>query len=287
MVRNLILSFATIAALLAIAGFFGQTLRELDSLALLRPVFGGLCILGIFAARPALLSMFFGAVAFVSLATVIPFFLPQPSGQDLRIYSKNIWFANNKTLALVADIQSANVDAVFLQELTTTNKIVLDQLKGDFPHQHFCAFPGLFGSAVLSRRPFVDEPVCSQQRAIAAAPVLINETRVWLVSAHIPWHWPVDSTGSETAAVDTLVQLSGPMVIAGDFNSFPWTARVDEITTLTNTQVAGPVRPTLYYRSIPLPIDLAMAPGGGSVERRPKLGSDHAGIVADLALEPR
>ncbi|MEP3629115.1 MAG: hypothetical protein ABJN04_03840 [Hyphomicrobiales bacterium] len=34
----------------------------------------------------------------------------------------------------------------------------------------------------------------------------------------------------------------------------------------------------------PLPIDLAFSPSGGSTQKRPLLGSDHSGLVADLGL---
>ena len=73
----------------------------------------------------------------------------------------------------------------------------------------------------------------------------------------------------------------------GDFNIFPWSGRVQRLARAAGAAVAGPVRATYYLKGVPLPIDLAMAPGGGSVELRAKLGSDHAGIVAELlVLEP-
>ena len=78
--------------------------------------------------------------------------------------------------------------------------------------------------------------------------------------------------------------LDGKVVVAGDFNIFPWTSRVERITAITKTKVAGPARFTLTYLNIPLPIDFVLSQNGGSIEKRPLLGSDHAGLVADLAL---
>ena len=277
---------AVLAALLVVAGFAGALHRAADTLALGRPVFGAVALGGVLVARALPWRIGFAAVGLVALASVTAPLLPQSAGGDVRIYSKNLWAGNHDPSALVADIVAADVDAVFLQEVSDRNAVVLDLLKGSFPHQNLCRFSGWSGIALASREPFAGDPRCSSAFALAAAPIQLQETRVWLVSAHYPWPWPYDNAENELAAEMLLKGLDGAAVIAGDFNGFPWIRRVQRVAAVTGTRAAGPVRPTFFLSWIPFPIDMAFAPGGGALDRRPLLGSDHFGIVADLALEP-
>jgi endonuclease/exonuclease/phosphatase (EEP) superfamily protein YafD len=185
---------------------------------------------------------------------------------------------------IVTDIEASDVDVVMLQEVTVQNEYVLQALQTSFPYQHLCRFSGRFGIALVSRHRFADDPVCSDWRAIVAVPIELADQRLWVVSAHIPWPWPYDSVENEIASTKVLSRLNGPVVIAGDFNMVPWAGRVGRVAAMTDTQLAGPARPTFHFKNIPLPIDLVMAPGGGSVETRPLLGSDHLGVVADLSI---
>ena len=74
--------------------------------------------------------------------------------------------------------------------------------------------------------------------------------------------------------------------MAGDFNSVPWTRRVSRLKSLSRTRLAGPTFVTLRHKRLPLsiPIDFVFAPGGGQVELRPLLGSDHHGLLAKVKL---
>ena len=260
MVRKAFLGLISIAALLVIVGYLGQFHRGADTVAIGRPVFGIICILGIFVARSLTLRFAFGTIALLAISTVAVSFLPQKSGGDIRVYSKNLWFGHKEFSAVVADIEAANVDVVMLQEVSVHNNPALQQLKAEFPHQYVCRFSRWSGIALASRLPFDGDPICSDSRAVLAAPILL---------------------------MGLLSELDGPVIVAGDFNIVPWSGRVGRIAALTGTQLAGPARATLHLRNIPLPIDMVLAPGGGSLEMRPLLGSDHAGLVADLVLWPK
>ena len=87
---------------------------------------------------------------------------------------------------------------------------------------------------------------------------------------------------------ELLSGLNAPIVLAGDFNTLPWTHRMTGAMRLTGTQRAGPTPLTLWHRRmrIPLPLDYVLSPGGGRVEARPLFGSDHMGLVADVLLAP-
>lgn len=284
MLRLFILSVATVAALLVLAGYAGTLHRAADTVALGRPVFALGALAGIVTARRRILRAGFAAVGLVALLSVAIPLVPQRPGGDLRVYSKNLLASNGDLAPLVADIAAQQVDAVFLQELSERNAPILDMLAAEFPHQHLCRYSGWSGIAIASRLPFDGPAECSAGRALATAPVSLDGRKLWLVSAHIPWPWPYENAWAERAAQDLLADLDAPAVIAGDFNAFPWTGRVQRLARASGTRLAGPVRPTYHLRILPFPIDHALAPGGGRIERRPRLGSDHFGIVADLSL---
>ena len=284
LIRLALTGVAFVSALVVIAGFLGQFHRAADSIAILRPLFGPVCLLGFWAARSPIPKAAFGALGLFALWTVAATFLPQAPGGHIRIYAKNLWAGNTEIQAVVDDIHDAGVDVVMLQEVSEHNDRVLDLLRGEFPHQHLCRFSAWSGIALASRHPFTAAPQCSSWRAVLAAPIDLNGEHVWVASIHIPWPWPEGMPESESAADEILSSLDGPVVMAGDFNIVPWSGRISRLAELTDTRLAGPAHITFNLRGLPLVLDMAMAPYGGHAEVRPLLGSDHAGIVADLAI---
>ena len=256
--------------------------RAADTIAMLRPLLAVLLLVAACMTRSRRARIAFGGIGVFSLASALVFLLPQAPGSDLRLYTKNVWFGNGQVAAVQADITEAAVDVVMLQELSGKTSLLVAGLKADFPHQHVCRFSGWSAMAVLSKHPFVSPPRCTNTRALVAAQIDKDGRSVWVVSAHIPWPWPFDNAAAETDAETLLRSLTGPIVVAGDFNAFPWSPRVQRIRAITQTQVAGPTRPTLTFRRVPLPLDHVLAPGGGAVSYRPFLGADHRGVVADI-----
>ena len=200
MLRKFFHIIACLSAALIIFGFLGALSRAADSFSLLRPVFALPALIGILTARHLISKIGFGMVSVIAIITMALPFTAQPPGNDIRIYSKNMWFGNTQIEALAADILQANVDAVFLQELSEANVALLDQIKETFPHQHLCKFSQWIGIAIASRAPFIADPKCTEFRSLAAVQIDHNGTPVWLVSAHIPWPWPSDTAQSEEQA---------------------------------------------------------------------------------------
>jgi endonuclease/exonuclease/phosphatase (EEP) superfamily protein YafD len=285
--RNFLFVIAVIAATVTVFGFLGSFNRAADSLSLLRPICGAVALLGIFTARSTRMRIVFAALSVGALFTVGHNYAPQSAGNDIRIYSKNLWYENTQIKALAVDILQAQVDAVFLQEVSDKNASILAEIRKDFPYQHLCRFSPRNGIAIASRIPFIGPQRCSTYRGAAAAMVTIDQRDIWLVSTHVPWPWPLDSATNDQAVLDLLNTLDGPKVIVGDFNIFPWSYRIQKIAQVTDTHLAGPTQATFSVNRIPLPIDHALAPGGGQIATRPLLGSDHLGILADLSLTPK
>lgn len=281
--RAMITWLAVLGALLTVWGMLPDLHRSSTSIALLRPATGLLCLLGVLVGSRRF-RLTFGAIGLAALGTVIAPLLPGATDGELRVYSKNLFHNNTEIEPIVSDILAANVDLVMLQELVDENAHILARLEATFPHQHVCRYSGRIRIAVLSRHPMTAKRLCSGNRSTAGAQVKVNDQQVWAISVHVPHPWPTDTAQTEAEVLRLLAALEPPVVVAGDFNAFPWTPRVLEIARASGTKLAGPARRTYTHLGLPFPIDHALAPGGGSTQLRPKLGSNHWGLVANLSL---
>lgn len=268
-------------------GFCGRWFESADSIALLRPLAALGVLVAAIAVRHRFTRIMFAACGLVALASVAVFLWPSSVSQtepSLRVYSKNLLALNTRIEDLAQDIRAAEPDVVMLQEVSDVNSALIEELSDELPYAHMCRFPAWIGIAVLSRTPFTAPPLCSDQRAVAAAQVAVDGREFWAVSVHIPWHWPGPGSAGEDAALRVISQLEGPVLLAGDFNSFPWTHRVRRLAAAAGGEVLGPMRPTYHLRGVPLFLDHVIAPNGGRVQTRPRIGSDHLGLVAELAF---
>ena len=283
--RGFVLGLSLACALLVLAGLVPSDNPVLDTISFFRPVFAAGAALGLVVAKGRLR---WGLVALILFATAsiwAAFPEPQP-GDDLRLYTKNIRYDNVGLGPLHDDILISDVDVVTLQELSVANIAILEDLKPDFPHQAVCGTGEPFFLAVLSKTPFLEEPRCGKTHGVAAAPLQLEGGPVWVVSVHWPWPWPANGARTDTDMRGVMAGLTGPVVLAGDFNTLPWTQRLAWARSLSRTKRAGPTPLTLWHRRlrVPLPLDYVFAPAGGTVEARLLFGSDHLGLVANLSV---
>ncbi|MEM7489469.1 MAG: endonuclease/exonuclease/phosphatase family protein [Pseudomonadota bacterium] len=140
--------------------------------------------------------------------------------------------------------------------------------------------------ALVSKHPFSTAPLCSTVRAFLITSVVLNGQTLHLAAIHLHWPWPAPSAGAEQETWAALAALDGLVVLAGDFNAFPWSTRMRRIRAVTGSAGVGPLLRTLHHDALPvaLPIDHVLAPRGGRVTIRPLLGSDHKGIVAHVHI---
>lgn len=269
---------------LAVALGFGGALHPAgDSLALLRLPLGILCLCAVLVVWRGHLRRVLVLSAGAAMVTTLPPLFAGTGAGDLTVYSKNLWYRNDALPALSADIIASRAEVVMLQEVSQRNDRILAMLADTYPHQHVCRFSGWSGIAVLSREP-IAETACSDRRALAAARIDHRAGSFWAVAVHLPWPYPYDNAQAADAAAVILSRLDGPVVMAGDFNIFPWASSVQRLQTASGTRTVGPVRPTYSLRGVPLLLDHVHAPGGGQVEYRALLGSDHRGVLATVRL---
>lgn len=283
--RALLVTLGLFATLGVIYGAMGPLHRSADSVAMLGPAFGLFMVIGAYATRRAWLRVWMGLAGVLTMANVVIFLQPQAPGDDLRLYTKNLRHDRPAPRALADDITASGADVVFLQEISATTAPLLATLSERFPHQHLCRWDDArFGIAVLSRLPLSGPGQCSAQRALAAAPITLAGAQVWLVSVHLPWPWPSNSAANEAAASSLIASLDGPIIAAGDFNVLPWSGRLRRLRAASRTRLARPMQFSFASGALRLPIDHVLAPTGGALNLRPRFGSDHYGLLADLSL---
>ncbi|MBM2577699.1 endonuclease/exonuclease/phosphatase family protein [Jannaschia sp. Os4] len=284
MMRGLLRLLGWGSAALLLLGFVGRWSPAADSLSILRPY----AALGCAAASVLMAGrsrIVLAALAAAGAATIVLPFLGQAPVPGPTLYSKNLLAGNTAMEGVAADILAADPDFVLLQEVGDANLQIIDLLAERWSHAHLCRNSAWSGVAVLSKAPFAGETACTERRAVAAAPVSWKGETVWIAALHIPWPWPNDyGVRTEPEAIAFLAALPGPVIAAGDVNQMPWSHRARALARAADGRVRTTWRPTFWLkRTVPLPIDMVMAPHGAEVLRRPKLGSDHHGLLARVA----
>lgn len=275
---------AGLAGLALAASFAGALHPAGDSLAVLRlPLAGIFALLVIWAPWRRALRWPLALAALVAMGQIVGAKFVAHSPGPVVVYQKNLLFRNTRIDDLARDIESRSPDLVMLQEVSRHNRAILDRLRGSYPHQTFCPFTSWSGMAVLSRHP-ANDAHCSRGLGLAALRVDLSQGPVWAASLHMHWPWPHGQADQRDALLPILSGLEAPVILGGDFNMVPWSFTFRALAGATGTERAGPLAATLIKRRVPLPIDQVLAPGGGSAEILPRLGSDHHGVLARVRL---
>ena len=275
-------------ALALTAAFLGSFAGRLhpagDSLAVFRlPIAGVLALVVIWSPWPALLRWLVAVICIAAMAQIVlQKYTTHPAGPVI-VYQKNLLFGNAQVEALQSDILAANPDIVALQEVTSRNAALVQNLRATYPHQASCALTDWARVAILSRWP-VEGEICLEQRGLVGLQVLSPDGVFWAFSLHAYWPWPHGQARQIGEVLPVLGTLNEPIVIAGDFNMVPWSYTHRWLAGVTQTSRAGPLFPTFRRVGVPLPIDHVYAPGGGRASARPLLGSDHLGVLAEVTV---
>lgn len=210
-----------------------------------------------------------------------------PAGR-YAFYQKNLLYDGTGRDAVIADIQSVAPDFVTLQEVSYANRKVFETLKRSYPASLFCRYNGVGGVAVLSKWPLVAGSAnCAGEQGLAAIQVTTPDGPVWVVALHLIWPFPYGQRQQVKALTGAMGFLKGPVVLGGDFNMVPWSQTMRDIENATGSLRAGPVLRTLKHATLPLrlPIDHILVPSGrGRAQLRPRLGSDHYGLLLNFDL---
>ena len=256
-----------------------------DAFAVIRPALAGLA--GGLLAGGALLQVAHPAFLLLpvfSLITILwPIWRPQPTPSgSVTLYQKNLCFQLGDPAVLLADIRACDPDVITLQEVSVENRALLAALADRWPHQHICSHVPVGAVAVLSRHAPVPDtaPLCAP--AIAGLRITAPSGPLWVISLHLPWPWPFKHALYRAEVLKALATLTGPCLLAGDFNMVPWSFSLATLSRSLRGQRAGRAHGTFPMGRITLPIDHCIAPTPARTERRPLCGSDHHGLLARM-----
>lgn len=283
--RGLVIAVAVALGGLLAGGYLGRFAGIGDALAVVRlPLAVVFALVVIWSDWPAALRWPLAAVALVILGQVLWLRFQDGTTGPVTVYQKNLLFNNPTPQAVVDDILTRAPDIVTLQEVSKSNLPILQKLAQTYPAQVFCDYASVGGVAVLSRWPATGEQVCLPGQGLTALQVMGPQGPVWLASVHLHWPWPYGQAPQAGGLMAQLAALDGPVIMAGDFNMMPWGWSVRGMIRAAGARRVSGLQPTLWKRGVPLPIDHVAAPGGGSFEVLPKLGSDHNGVLARVHL---
>ncbi|WP_292242720.1 endonuclease/exonuclease/phosphatase family protein [Mesorhizobium sp.] len=306
-----------------VAGFFGTLHPAFDSFAHFRvhlAVLMALCALPLLATSfrlQAATALLFAVAAFATTSNALPVtrlwpvqaaYEAKPGDQtaiypgDQKIYhllQMNLRFDNptpEKVLPLIGRTQP---DVITLDEVSEMWEAKLGLLASDYPYRILCPYPnGVFGVALLSRRPFAagTQPRCDGRGAMAIATVDFGQTSVDVAAVHLTWPWPRNQSRQIGGLSQEFASLGETAIMAGDCNAVPWSAAVRRVADLGKLTVGPSPGPTWLYDKLPdflrftgLPIDQVFSKGAvliHSVSRLEDTGSDHLPVMVEFSLRP-
>lgn len=309
------LAFLAMTALSAalLAGFFGSLHPAFDSFSHFRIHFSVLMAL---LALPLLASSFrlqaaagllFAIACLATTAGALPRLWPQPAvakPADQAVYSllqMNLRFNNPTPKKVLSLIGRTNPDVITLDEVSGMWTTELGTITSAYPYRILCPYPnGMFGVALLSRRPFAPDtaPRCEPRGAMATATIDFGGIGVDIAAIHLSWPWPKEQYWQIGELAEPLAGLGETAIMAGDCNAVPWSAAVRRVAALGRLTVMPSAGPTWIHRTLPdflrryagLPIDQVFSKGGLTILSSTRLedtGSDHLPVLVEFTLRPQ
>lgn len=298
------------AALLA--GFFGALHPAFDSFSHFRM---HLSVLTVLLALPllagsyrlqAVAALVFAIVCLATTTSALPRLPTQQAvakPADRIVYSllqMNLRFNNPTPKKVLSLIGRTNPDVITLDEVSGMWAKELGYIAGAYPYRILCDYPnGIFGVALLSRRPFAagTAPRCEPRGAMAIATIDFNGVPVDVAAIHLSWPWPMEQSWQIGELAEPLAALGETAIMAGDCNAVPWSAAVRRVARLSGMTLMPSAGPTWIHRTLPdmlrryagLPIDQVFSKGGVTILSSVRLedtGSDHLPVLVEFTLPP-
>lgn len=215
-------------------------------------------------------------------------------GNSFSVLSLNTWHTAENVDQLGRYLATAPADIVILSEFGPTKRALLEELRGIYPYQADCAAEWHCSLVLLSRIPFEAggaSRIASDMPAFVwarfAGSMTVIGTHLWRPSRD-PW-----THAREARALgDFIRHIEGPVVLAGDLNTSPWSNAFRTLRAETGLEPANMLMPSWPAWPIALPqvaLDHVLLSPGLTVIASgtgPAVGSDHLPVWARLQREP-
>jgi endonuclease/exonuclease/phosphatase (EEP) superfamily protein YafD len=210
--------------------------------------------------------------------------------QSFTVLALNAWDELRDTRGIARYLATTPADVVVLSEFGEDKGALLGELKAVYPYQASCADGWHCSLALLSRLPL---EVSGVGRIPAGGPDFIwarLSGSLTIVGTHVhrPSRNPWLHERQMVALAQFLRRIDGPVVLAGDLNTSPWSNSFRRLRSATGLAPASVLIPTWPAWPLPLPqvaLDhilvspelIVTAAGSG-----PAVGSDHLPVWAQL-----
>lgn len=222
---------------------------------------------------------------------------PDTHAPAVRLYSANLWAWNQQTEAIDRSIRSAEADMVILVELGDAPAAQLDRMLAAYPHRvstpRIDRPTGAARTVIASRWPIV-RTVEDKPDGLHAIGAVIDSPLgpLNLVAVHLTRPWPYQYQWGQITQVMALTKLraglTGPVIVAGDFNSVS-SARIGRQVQSQAGLIPAPGFPGTWPTRLPafagITIDqVYRSPDLALVGRRlgEPTGSDHRPVVTEF-----
>ncbi len=168
-------------------------------------------------------------------------------GQKLRVMTFNTLYSVDNGARILAAIEADRPDIVFLQEQVVEKQWIYERLKSAYPHQIYCKRVGECDTAILSRHPWVHaeaKRVGRDNASFAFARFGDELGGLTVGTVHLKWPQFSNQLDQLARAWDHLKDGKGQIVLAGDFNSVPWSGALKRFSSETGLKTAGPLPAT-------------------------------------------
>lgn len=225
----------------------------------------------------------------------------QAGAPILTLYSANLYFRNDDVTAIRASIAEARPDVIVLVEASHDLVANLDAVLTDYPNRQLTPNSlrgGRDATVIASRYPLRPQPDSVPNLNYALAVVDSPLGRINVIGAHLTRPWPYqiqwEQIRQARALGTVMAGLTGPTIVAGDFNSTS-SGRIGRQIQAETTLKPNPGWPGTWPAQLPAFLGFTIdqvyrTPDLAVVSRRVGLrtGSDHRPVVTRLTLaEPR
>jgi endonuclease/exonuclease/phosphatase (EEP) superfamily protein YafD len=208
----------------------------------------------------------------------------------LTVVSFNVWTRNPRLDEVTRWLAAQDADVIVLQEMTRRNRDPIKHaLAATHPYIHDCRCNDI---VMYSRRPWTTaggQPRAAKQPAMSWFTLTGRDGREVRVVGLRPRY--INNPQKYAADYNWLVrhveELSGRVILAGDFNAAPWSWQMTRLVAAGGLRRHGTFAASWPARLPVVLIDNVLStPDIRSVSFRtgPDLGSDHLPVVATVAL---
>lgn len=217
----------------------------------------------------------------------------------LNVMTNNLLASNHNHMRQIDTVQAAAPDVIVFQEYTPAWHTVLSNALSAYPHKLTVPLNNPFGIAIYSRYAFTDSlvaPLFPGGRPTIRATVSIADKAIEIVGVHPPPPLSSSLFRERNKHLHMLAShashSSGPLVIAGDLNTSPWSGAFNQFLqqgNLYDTRAGKGIYATWpdFLSPLQIPIDYIIVSTHFNVlsmHASGNLGSDHKTLWATLQL---